>query len=211
VWLKQSSSIFWTISLVIFMASNWPAQSRASEKKSAEETLKKGQVAPVFSMRVINSKESGISFFSLDDFVGPEEKKHTKLMVLSFFATYCEPCKKELPVLEKLWERYKKDGLMVAVVSIDKGTGQAGGIKELINRKHLTYPVIHDKFQILAKRYHVGRLPYLTLIGKDGKIKMLNVGYTESFTKKLVGIIQKELGEKPVSFEEIIGTKKSGN
>ena len=169
----------------------------AAAKSEGDEGLKVGAEAPVFSMRVLNAKESGTSFLSLDDYVGKDAKKPVKLTILSFFATYCDPCKKELPVLQELWTKYKDKGLIVIVVSIDKGTNQAGGIMQLIKEKGLTYPVIHDKFQILAKRYRVGRLPYLTLMDGNGKITMVNIGYTESFTKKLIATIEERLGVSP--------------
>jgi len=182
----------------------WGAAAAADE---ASETLKEGTTAPSFSMKVLNGKEAGIRVVSLDDHIGETAKKgkKAKLVLVSFFATYCEPCKKELPVLEKLHKLYKDKGLRVFVVSIDKGARQAGGISELVAKHKLTYPVIHDRFQILAKRYLVGKLPYLLLIDPDGKIILVNVGYTEKFTEELVAKVQKVLGVPAKSAAQILG------
>ena len=179
----------------------------AAAASEPTETLKEGTTAPSFSMKVLNTKESGMRVVSLDDYIGTTAKdgKKAKVVLVSFFATYCEPCKKELPVLEKLQQLYKDEGLRVFVISIDKGARQAGGIGELVAKHKLTYPVIHDRFQILAKRYLVGKLPYLLLLDPNGKITFVNVGYTEEFTKELIGKIQQGLGVPVTPAAEILG------
>ena len=95
-------------------------------------TLPVGARAEQFTLKVVNVEKVDKRILALGHLVGEGAKEPKKLVVLSFFATYCEPCKKELPFLEELYKRYSDQGLGVLVVSIDKDKDVPGGAAKAV-------------------------------------------------------------------------------
>jgi len=127
----------------------------------------------------------------------PDETK--KLVVMSFFATYCEPCKKEMPELARLYDMYKDQGLGVLSVSIDKGDEQKDEIVALAKASGVHFPVVHDRFQVVARRYSAERLPYMLFLDSAGTVKTVHVGYTEELKANLESELRSHLGLAPLA------------
>ena len=87
---------------------------------AAKDHFDVGDDVPVFTLKAVNPDVAGAPYVSIDHFFGAEAKTPKKAILLSFFATYCEPCKKELPYLASLQDAYSASGLQTMLVSIDK-------------------------------------------------------------------------------------------
>jgi thiol-disulfide isomerase/thioredoxin len=177
-------------------------------RADGDDALKPGVIAPAFTLPVINDfvppkmptgplapKQAkwGPGRWTGDK---PEESK--KLVVMSFFATYCEPCKKEMPELARLYAAYKDQGLGVMLVSIDKGDEQRQTIIDLAKEHGVTFPVMHDRYQVVARRYNAERLPYMLMIDPAGAVKVVHVGYTEELKANLEQEVRTHLGLPPL-------------
>ena len=154
-----------------------------------------GEEVPSFTLKALNGDEVGDSYISIDRYYGPTAKEAKKALLLSFFATYCEPCKREMPLLGALFESYKAKGLQIVLVSIDKETDKVDFAKTLAKDSGVHFPVLTDRFNIVAKRFFVAKLPNSYLINGEGKVLMANVGYNEDLSKRLVEEIRKAIGE----------------
>jgi cytochrome c biogenesis protein CcmG, thiol:disulfide interchange protein DsbE len=110
-----------------------------------------------------------------------------KVVVVKFVAKYCEPCMKTLPAIEKL----HKDHPDVTVVAISEDEHEAEA-RELVTKFSLTFPVVHDRQQVLSGRYHVRDLPVTYVL--DGKGVIAWVGGPEKTERDLVAAIE---GTKP--------------
>lgn len=97
---------------------------------------------------------------SLSDFRG-------RPVILSFWATWCPACKEELPVLDRLYRRYKNQGLMVLAVSIDEGGRKA--VLPYLASHPLSFPVLLGD-EKTSRRYGVAGLPVLFIVGPDGRV-----------------------------------------
>jgi peroxiredoxin len=96
-----------------------------------------------------------------------------KPVLLSFFASWCGPCRRELPSVVKLHEEFKDKGLQVFGVN-DEGKGTA---RHFAEKAGLTFPVLDDAGTKAARLYHVRSIPTAFLIDKDGKVvRFLNGG-----------------------------------
>lgn len=126
----------------------------------------------------------------------PDEAK--KLVIMSFFATYCDPCKKEMPELARIYDVYKDQGLGVMLVSIDKGDEQRDEIVNLAKTSNVHFPVVHDRFQVVARRYAAERLPYMLMLDPAGNVKVVHVGYTEEIKANLENEVRGQLGLPPL-------------
>jgi peroxiredoxin len=171
--------------------------SASARGEELEATLQLGQPAPTFTLPLYNAEPQHRATLSLEDLVGPEASDPgAKLVVLSFFATFCEPCKKEMPFLQQLQETYGDRGLRVLMVSIDRDDGAQAKIAELLKKNHVTFPVLRDRYNFLARRYlgEKAPLPSVFLIGKDGTVRGMNRGYGKEGSDYLLAEVQKGLG-----------------
>src|SRR5689334_683101 len=88
---------------------------------AAEDEVAVGLPAPTFSLRTMNPEAAGLPWVALDRFVGEEpEDPGAKAVLMTFFASWCEPCKREMPFLVQLDRMYREQGLRVIGVCIDK-------------------------------------------------------------------------------------------
>jgi thiol-disulfide isomerase/thioredoxin len=165
--------------------------------EEVEPTLQLGQAAPTFTLPLYNAEAQHRATMSLEDLVGPEASEPgVKLVVLSFFATFCEPCKKEMPFLQHLQDSYGDRGLRVLLVSIDRDDDAQAKIAELLRKNHVTLPVLRDRYNFLARRYlgEKAPLPSVFLIGKDGMVCGMNRGYGKEGSDYLLAEVQKGIG-----------------
>jgi len=90
-----------------------------------------------------------------------------KVVVLNFWASWCLPCKEETPRLQKAWERWRGEG--VVVVGIDAQDFRADA-KRFMKRFGVTYPVVYDGKGSTLGRYGVTGFPETYFVGRDGKL-----------------------------------------
>jgi cytochrome c biogenesis protein CcmG, thiol:disulfide interchange protein DsbE len=174
-----------------------PAPAAAA---ASEQGLKPGAAAPMFTLPVVNDFAGGKKWGPGKWTGTSDEAKaaNKKLVIMSFFATYCEPCKKEMPELARIYEAYKDQGLGVMMVSIDKGNEQKDEVVALAKANGITFPVMHDRFQVVARRYSAERLPYMLMLDPTGNVKVVHVGYTEEMKAGLENEVRKNLGLEPL-------------
>lgn len=119
------------------------------------EPMKESTPTPDFSLPSLDGKKK----ISLKDFRG-------KLVFLNFWATWCEPCRGEMPAMEKLYQEFKENNFVVLAVNVKDRKGDATGfVKEL----KLTYPVAFDPEGQVGLLYGAWGLPTTYLIGPNGE------------------------------------------
>jgi len=169
----------------------------AAAPASADEEIGVGLPAPSFSLKTLNPEASGTGWVALDKFVGDEpEDASAKAVLLTFFASWCEPCKKEMPFLVQLDQMYRGQGLRVLGVCIDKEDAGVEAAKKLVAERKVTYPVLADRWNFLARRYlgEQAPLPSVFLIKKDGVITKIERGYKQDASAFLLAEVQDVLG-----------------
>ena len=141
-----------------------------------------GAKAGVFSVPEMTTAGKG-AFYSLEKALPTGGKD--KSLLISFFATYCEPCKKEIPHLAKLKKELSDTGFDIVLISIDKKEAQAKEAAELVAKSGADLKVLWDRFNIVARRYSVEALPHMVWIQGDRTIGESLVGYD---LEKLAGL-----------------------
>jgi peroxiredoxin len=96
---------------------------------------------------------------ALGDFKG-------KVVLLNFWATWCEPCLEEMPALERLARTYRARGLVVVALSVDREG--ASVVRLYLERHRLTFPVGLDPQQAVARLYRVWALPSTLILSRGG-------------------------------------------
>jgi peroxiredoxin len=118
--------------------------------------VKAGNDAPNFSLPQLNG-----SHMKLSDLKG-------KAVVLNFWGSWCEPCKAEMPVLQKLYAANKDKGLVVVGVNIGE---TPVAVQSFIEQNGVTFPILLDRDLQITKLYRIGPIPTTFFIDRDGEIK----------------------------------------
>jgi peroxiredoxin len=112
--------------------------------------------APAFSLSLLDGSE-----VRLLDFKG-------KVVLINFWATWCAPCKEEMPSMERLWQKLKERGFVVIAINQDRGSPKAA--RKFSNRLGFSFPVLLDPAGTTRRTYEVTGLPTSYIIKRDGKI-----------------------------------------
>lgn len=124
-----------------------------------------GEAAPGFSLRDINGKE-----VSLDSYKG-------KVVLVNFWATWCGPCKLEMPHLDKMDRELEEKGFEVISISTDDARASSK-VKPLVKRGGYGFTVLLDKDTTVVSQYNPAKtLPYNVLIDRAGNIHKVYQGY----------------------------------
>ena len=105
-----------------------------------------------------------------------------KVVVVDFWASWCAPCREELPVLERLYRRYKRHGLVVVGVNIDR---DESNMNRFLRRTPLSFPVVHDGAHRVADRYQPPRMPSSYVIDQRGVVRHVHAGFRASDAGRL--------------------------
>lgn len=167
--------------------------------RADQEEAVVGGPAPGFSLKVLNPEASGVRWLSLQSMAGDDpEDAGARVVLVSFFASWCAPCKKELPLLVDLDARYRSLGLRVVGISIDREEDGIAAARKLVADHRAAYPVLSDRFNLLARRYlgDQAPLPSVFLIKRDGTILSVERGYTRDASDFLRARVEQALGIK---------------
>ncbi|WP_170246284.1 TlpA family protein disulfide reductase [Colwellia hornerae] len=114
-----------------------------------------------------------------------------KIVIISFWASWCAPCLKELPMLEDIQARLGKEKINVIAVNFKESRKQYRHIKRKLSALALT--LTHDKRGLLGSKFGVEGIPHLFIVGRKGTLIYQSVGYGDSSRKKIVTILNQEL------------------
>ena len=148
--------------------------------------LKIGDPAPTFYVRDIEEK----NFFFSDTL------KLEKPTVLSFFATWCIPCRAEMPELDTLSQSYKNINFyLVNVSGLTRGrakmTEDPEKVKMMVDKLDVNLKVLMDKYGKVAEKYGVASLPRLIVIDQKSTVHYIHDGYAPGDEKKLKEVLDK--------------------
>ncbi len=132
-------------------------------QSSKYEPPKVGKTAPEFSLTDLEDKT-----IRLSDFRG-------KVVFLNFWATWCKPCREEMPSMEVLHKNFAKDGLVVLAVSIDRVT-TTKDIPPFIKSMNLSFPVLVDSWGKTDMPYKRMGVPETFIIDQQGVIREIVIG-----------------------------------
>jgi peroxiredoxin len=93
-------------------------------------------------------------------------KLRGRLIVVKFFAKFCEPCTRTLPHVQALAD--SRSDLAVVGVAEDEREAE---VRDMVNEYRLTFPVVHDRDQVLAGRYRVTELPVTVVADRSGRVR----------------------------------------
>ena len=114
------------------------------------------------------------------------EQQGRKVLVLSFFATWCQPCKEDLKYLQKIQDKNADKGIQVLCI-LTQDSSKESAVKEFMGMLGINLPVLIDEYGIIGKRYAVTALPCNFVVDKDGILKARYFGYSEDVKRHFEG------------------------
>jgi peroxiredoxin len=130
----------------------------------AAAALAPASLAPDFTLRSAEGRNLRLA------------EQRGRVVLVNFWATWCGPCKVELPHLVKLYEKYKGAGFVLLGVNVDEDPKAAVA---LARRLGVTFPVLLDAEKTVSRLYALDSMPATVLIDRDGRVRHLHRGYRD--------------------------------
>ena len=194
---------------LIVMLAVLPSLALAQEAAAPEvEQLEIGDEAPKFALRTLDGKYELLTRWTGEKLSRPASQPIRHVVLVSFFATWCQPCMKELPHLENLWQKYQEDDVRIFLVDITDATrsvpkyADAPQPEPFLKERGLTMPLPLDTYGMAMERYVPDKmLPRLFVLDKYRTIRLIKRGFHEGedFEGELSALIDELLlqdGEK---------------
>jgi len=141
--------------IAVLIANSLPGGAQ-NERKSP--TL--GEAAPLFSATTLDGKKLDL------------QKLRGKLVLVDFWATWCPPCRAEIPHLREVYEKYRKQGFEIVSISVNDPEAQ---LKQFLKTQPMNWIHIRDHEGKLAEKYGVVSIPAPFLIDHTGKLVAMNL------------------------------------
>ncbi len=129
--------------------------------KEKNELLQVGDWAPDFVLTDLNGERHQLS-----------EYKGQGVFV-NFWGTWCKPCEKEFPLMEKQYQVYKDQGVEILAVNIAQSDYE---VRQFAEQRNLTFPIVIDKDKSVMEAYNIRPLPTTLLVNQEGKIEKIITG-----------------------------------
>ena len=144
--------------LFLFLILHFPAEGREDDLflKTKISPVKGDKKAPDFSLEDLNGKKVEL------------KQLKEKVILLNFWATWCGPCKEEMPYLEALHQQFKEKKFVLLTISVDYNGLKT--VKEFIDKHHYTFPVLLDPKGKTLDLFQIKGIPTTLLIDKRGRI-----------------------------------------
>ncbi len=139
-----------------------------------------GQVAPDFALKSSSGDNLRLSEYRGD------------VVMVNFWATWCGPCRQEMPLLDELYSRYERVGFSLLGVNIDDDSRKA---MSMVSELGVSFPVLFDARKEVSKLYEVEAMPVTVLIDREGTVRYVHHGYKPGYEDKYLDQIRSLLRE----------------
>jgi peroxiredoxin len=144
------------------------------------QALEVGQPAPDFTLKSLQGKNLNL------------KEQRGNIIMINFWASWCGPCRTEMPVLENFYKKYNELGVYVWGVNVEQ-ENQAG--RDFLKDLNLTFPILFDQTNTLSATYDVKAMPTTVIVDRNGLVRYVFRGYKAGYEKKYAKAIKKLIRE----------------
>jgi thiol-disulfide isomerase/thioredoxin len=131
--------------------------------------------------RAVVAPASAAPDFTLRAMSGPNmrlQEQRGRVVMINFWATWCGPCRQEMPKLDKLYQKYGDSGFVLMSVNVDDDTRNAADVAAKLG---VSFPVLWDTDKKVSKLYDLNTMPSTVLIDRDGQVRYVHRGYLNGY------------------------------
>lgn len=139
-----------------------------------------GHPAPDFTLRSLTGEN-----LRLSEHLG-------EVVVINFWASWCGPCRQEMPQLDQLYSKYRLAGLALLSINIDESAERAA---EMAQALQVSYPVLLDERKEVSRSYQVGAMPLTVLVDREGVVRYVAESYKPGYEKRYAEQLRELLNE----------------
>ena len=139
-----------------------------------------GQPAPDFALKSSTGENLRLSEYRGD------------VVMINFWATWCGPCRQEMPLLDELYSRYERVGFNLLGVNIDDDSRRA---MQMIEELGVSFPVLFDARKEVSELYNVEAMPVTVIVDREGKVRYIHHGYKPGYEDKYLDQVRSLLRE----------------
>jgi peroxiredoxin len=121
--------------------------------------------------------------FTLHSVGGPNLRlgeQRGQVVLVNFWASWCGPCREEMPQLNRLYDKYRGAGLVMLGVNVDEDPAKAAAVAAQLG---VRFPVLLDSDKQVSGRYELSAMPSTVLIDRNGKVRFLHKGFREGYAQ----------------------------
>ena len=109
------------------------------------------------------------------------QEQRGQVVMLNFWASWCAPCRQEMPQLDRLYEKYHAAGFQLLGVNVDEDARNAAGVSSKLG---LHFPVLLDTEKRVSRLYDLSTMPSTVLIDRDGRVRYIHRGYKDGYEQR---------------------------
>ena len=207
---KIFKKVFTIVGLMVAFLSAQELAKTPGMSSEEDKDLKMDEIAPSWALMYAPGKFEFLKNWSEEDGkrlrkMATQPDRHAVL--LSFFATWCQPCMKELPILENVYQKYKDKRIKFFLIDITEATRNNPGYGDMpkagpfLKEKGVSMQILFDTRGTVMQRYNAQTLPRLFVMDGNRKLTFLRRGFhegeEEKFTNELSSEIDRLLAELP--------------
>lgn len=153
--------------------------SNVDQEQQLKVGLEKGNLAPDFELQSLDGKTIKLSSL------------RGKKVIVNFWATWCPPCRQEMPEMEEFYSKHKNEGVEILAVNLTQAEKSRADVPEFIEEYGITFPILMDEKGNTGQLYNVSSIPATFIIDTQGVIQQEIVGpMTYNWMKKTLGAIK---------------------
>ncbi len=115
-----------------------------------------------------------------------------EVVMINFWATWCGPCRQEMPLLDDLYNRYERVGFKLLGVNIDDNSQRA---IDMMRELGVNFPVLFDASKDVSKLYEVNAMPVTVILDREGNVRHVHQGYKPGYEEKYLNEVRALLRE----------------
>ncbi|HFQ91930.1 MAG TPA: TlpA family protein disulfide reductase [Chromatiales bacterium] len=101
-----------------------------------------------------------------------------EVVMINFWASWCAPCRQEMPLLDQLYNRYSPMGFTILGINVEEDSAQA---EKLLKEIPVSFPILYDTGNTVTELYKVMAMPSTVMVDRDGNMRYLHLGYLPGY------------------------------
>lgn len=152
------------IGLAFYTAMDKKEEKPTEVKKEENTGLERGSIAPNFSLKTLDGKQ-----VDLKDYRG-------KKIIVNFWATWCPPCREEMPEMERFYKDYKNQDVEILAVNLEYSEPNTEKVSKFVQEYKLSFPIPLDEKNTIGKQYRAVSIPTSYFIDEEGMVSTSHIG-----------------------------------